>query len=62
MQLDEPLLRPHQVADQLAIAESTLATWRCREPQRLPYIRVGGAVRYRPSDLDAFIERNLQAA
>lgn len=55
------LLTPKQAAERLAISETTLATWRSREPERLPFVRLSArAVRYREQDLDAFIEAHLQ--
>lgn len=60
--LSEPLLKPERVAKHLDVEESTLAAWRCTERPPLPFVRVGRLVRYRASDVSAFIERNLQAA
>lgn len=54
---NEPLLKPEQVARQLAISENTLSSWRSTKRQPLPYVKVGGAVRYRPADVAAFVER-----
>jgi hypothetical protein len=60
----EPLLRPAEVARALAVEEHTLAVWRCAEagPRHLPFIKIGGTVRYRKSDLDALVENGLQCA
>ncbi len=58
----EPLLKPEQVAQRLAIAESTLNVWRCTGRQQLPFIKLGSSVRYRASDVDAFVESRLHDA
>ena len=53
-----PLLTPAQAADFLGLKVQTLATWRCRDPQRLPWIQVSDrAVRYSTDDLDAYISQ-----
>jgi len=63
IELPEKLLKPQQVADILGIEELTLATWRCSTRSRpLPFVRVGGAVRYRPSDVQRFIDSNTEPA
>ncbi len=41
----------------LGLANSeTLAVWRCNGRYNIPFIRVGRLVRYRKSDLDAWLE------
>lgn len=61
---DDRLLRPKEAAEFLKIAEQTLAVWRCRKKKGLPapdlpFRKVGRrAVRYRLSDLKAFVEQN----
>jgi excisionase family DNA binding protein len=47
----------HEVAEALGIAEQTLAGWRFRNVE-LPYVKVGGAVRYPASAIAAYLERN----
>ena len=49
-------LTPRDAAEYLGIAESTLAVWRSNKRYKLPYIKVGRLIRYKLSDLDAFIE------
>ena len=60
----EPLLTTEQAADTLGLEPETLASWRCASRDKgLPYVKLGkGRVRYRPSDVRAFIEQKLQAA
>ena len=49
------LLREQQAAELLNIEVATLRRWRwAGKPPR--FLKIGGAVRYDPSDLDAFIE------
>lgn len=51
-----PLLNDRQTAEILGISPKSLAVWRCtkRHPD-LKYIKVGRAVRYRPEDIESFI-------
>jgi hypothetical protein len=35
----------------------TLAVWRCTGRYRLPYVKIGGRVRYIARDVDDFIQR-----
>jgi excisionase family DNA binding protein len=52
-----PLLTTDQAADILKVKPSTLVNWRCTKRVALPFVRVGRAVRYRQSEIQAFIER-----
>ena len=49
------LLNEHQVSDSCAISVLTLRKWRveCRAPR---YVTIATLVRYRPEDVDAWIE------
>lgn len=49
------LVKPREAAAFLGTAASTLAVWRSTNRQRLPYVKIGGLVLYRRSDLEAFI-------
>jgi predicted DNA-binding transcriptional regulator AlpA len=49
------LLTPKQTAEFLGLTEGTLATWRCVQRYRLPYIKVGRRVMYRSLDIEKFI-------
>lgn len=52
------LMRPSEVAEQLNVTIATLESWRSRGGP-LPFVRLSGrAVRYRQSDVDAFIAQN----
>lgn len=48
-----------QTAAMLALKPQTLDLWRSKCPERLPFVRMGRAVRYRLSDIEAFIERSV---
>lgn len=49
------LLDPPAVAKILGIRVGTLASWRCEGRSPLPYLKVGGRVRYRFDDVAAFL-------
>lgn len=51
-----------QAATYIGIAKSTLYTWRTRRPGFGPRaVKAGGVLRYRRSDLDAWIEAHAEA-
>lgn len=58
------LLTPDEAAERLRVKPTTLAQWRGNPERRqpLPFVRVGGAVRYRAEDLVAFVERGVCVA
>ena len=56
---DGRLLDEFQAAERLGLSVKTLRRWRWLK-RGVPWIRVGAAVRYAPSDLTAFIETNRQ--
>jgi len=45
-----------EAAQFLGVAPQTLTVWRCTKRYNLPYVKVGGSVRYEESDLIAFME------
>jgi excisionase family DNA binding protein len=55
------LLSRRQAAEYLGVTEQTLAIWKCTKRYDLPFVKVGRLVKYRRSDLNAFIERNLSS-
>lgn len=64
MKIESPtalLLTPQQVADLLALPLGTLASWRCRGTGPR-FIRLGRCVRYRPSDVEAWLNAAEQAS
>lgn len=50
------LVTPRQAAEFLTVKESSLSVWRCTGRYDLPFVKIGGAVRYDLRDLEAFIE------
>lgn len=51
------LLTRDQAAELLGIKPQTLAVWASTGRYGLPVVRVGRSVRYRSSDLDAWLEK-----
>lgn len=49
------LLTPGEAAERLRVKVGTLAVWRSEKSQDLPYALIGRAVRYRDTDVEAFI-------
>ena len=49
------LLTPREVAGILGVSIGTLEVWRSANRYPLPYVKVGRAVRYDASDVEAFI-------
>lgn len=56
----EPLMTPQDVATFLAMPEATLQTWRARGTGPRVF-RVGKHVRYRRSDVEAWLEKQAAA-
>jgi excisionase family DNA binding protein len=52
---DDQLLDQKQAAERLTVSPGTLAVWRCTGRYNLPFVKVGRVVRYRSSDLDAWL-------
>jgi excisionase family DNA binding protein len=44
-----------EAAPYLGVSKGTLGVWRCTNRYHIPYIKVGRLVKYRKSDLDAFL-------
>lgn len=57
----EPLLSPKEASEYLGVPTSTLAVWRSTGRVLLPYVKVGGHVRYRPDDIEGFLNRQGQS-
>ena len=51
------LLTREQAAEYLGVKPQTLAVWASTQRYELPFIRVGRSVKYRQTDLDAFLKR-----
>jgi len=60
MNTDRPLLmNEHDAANRCGLSVKTLRNWRL-SGKGPPYLKLGGAVRYRESDLDAFLDKALR--
>lgn len=51
----DPMLPNATAAGYLGITPHTLNVWRCNKRFNIPYIKVGGSVKYRQSTLDNFL-------
>ena len=56
LQSDDPLLTSEEAVAVLNVEPGTLPVWRCTKRYKIPYIKVGRLVRYRRSDLEAWLE------
>lgn len=54
------LWSPEQVAEILDVSKQTLAVWRCERRYPLAYVKIGSRVRYRPADIQQFMQARLQ--
>jgi len=54
------LLPPKEAAKVLDVTAGTLSVWRCTGRYKLPFVKIGAKVRYRYSDLMAFIDQRIQ--
>lgn len=59
VQQPSELLDPDQAAELLRVKPGTLAIWRCTGRWSLPFLRVGRSVRYRRSDLEAWLSSRV---
>ena len=56
------LLTEAEAADYLSVEPQTLCAWRCTKRYDLRFIKVGRLVRYRPEDVEAFLEERTVGA
>ncbi len=54
---EKALVDQAAAAEILQVKPNTLTNWRCTKRYSIPYIKIGRCVRYRVSDLLAFVER-----
>ncbi len=52
----DDLLTRSQAAEVLGVSSGTLAVWASTRRYPLPYIKIGRSVRYRRSDIQAWVE------
>ena len=55
--IEKQLLNQDEAAEFVDTKPQTLAAWRCKGTHDLPFVKVGRSVRYRRSDLVAWLER-----
>jgi excisionase family DNA binding protein len=55
---NDPMMTRKEAARFLGLQPSTLDAWAARRTVNLPFSKLGGAVRYRKSDLEKFIKMN----
>jgi hypothetical protein len=53
------LLTPEQTAAMLMVRTDTLAVWRSTKRYDLPYVKVGRLVRYKLTDIEAFLNASV---
>ena len=53
--MSDKLLTPSEVSEMLGVSVETLNVWRATKRYNLPYTKVGRLVRYKESDIRAFI-------
>jgi excisionase family DNA binding protein len=57
---NQNLLNNSEAAAYLGVTEGTLTVWRSEGRYKLPFIKVGRLVRYRLTDLNAFLDSRTQ--
>lgn len=55
--MEKEILNQNEAAEVIALKPQTLASWRCKGTNDLPFVKVGRAVRYRRSDLKAWMAK-----
>jgi len=60
-QSTNPLLTPSEAATYIGVSKNTLSVWRCVGRYAIPFIKVGRLVRYRRSDLEAWLESRTRS-
>jgi len=54
-----PLLNRAEAANYLGLSAQTLAVWACTKSHSLPVVKIGRLAKYRLSDLENFITKNI---
>lgn len=55
--IEKQLLKEAEAAEFIDLKPQTLASWRCKGVNDLPFLKIGRAVRYRRTDLEAWMEQ-----
>ncbi len=53
------LLNQREAAEKLGLSPKTLEKWRSLGTPRLPFVRLGSAIKYRESDIEQFIRKSV---
>lgn len=61
-EISPAVLSTAQAAEYLGVAPHSLEIWRSNRRYAIPYVKVGARVRYRKSDLDAWLDSRVVAA
>lgn len=59
---DDVLATQEEAAALIKINASTLQKWRSTGENNIPFVKIGRSVRYRVSDLKAYVERHVRGA
>ena len=59
--LPAPVVSEKEAAEILGVTPGTLSVWRCTRRYPLAYVKVGRAVRYRLTDIEAFMQSRTVA-
>lgn len=54
------LLDTKQAAEYLGVTTGTLAVWRTNKTYLLPYLKVGGLIRYKQEEIDKWLDRRTK--
>jgi hypothetical protein len=57
---DDVLATPEEAATLIKIQVATLQKWRSTGENNIPYVKIGRSVRYRVSDLKAYVDRHVR--
>ena len=58
--MDDTLLSNEEAAAYLGIKPNTLTIWRTTKRFEIPYIQIGRKIKYKKSDLDKFLNKNIK--
>jgi excisionase family DNA binding protein len=62
LEFKKGILTAEQAAEILGVTTNTLVKWRWTKRYPLPYLKIGGKVRYRAQDVAAFLESRVENA
>ena len=54
--MNKKLMSPKELSEYIGVKESSLAVWRTNKTDPLPYIKVGGLIRYDKEIVDKWLE------